>query len=148
MARKKVGKRRTAQREAILEVILEAGRPLTVHEIHSRAAEDAQSLGIATVYRTIKLLLEGERIRSVTLPDGEARYEPTGLHHHHHFQCRSCESVFDFDLCPISIPEGTVFPSGFVLEDHSVTLYGLCPDCNARGDAGRESADAAETAAD
>ena len=130
MAQEKLGKRKTNQRQTILEVILEAKKPLTVNEIHKLGMAQSSSLGIATVYRTIKLLLAGNKIKPVNLPDSEPRYEAADLHHHHHFQCRACEGVFDLDLCPMAVPTGTTLPSGFVIEDHHVTLYGLCPGCN------------------
>jgi Fur family ferric uptake transcriptional regulator len=124
-----LGKRKTNQRQAILASIEGAGRPLTVQEIHDLAAQQSENLGIATVYRTIKLLIESERIKTVSLPDGEARYERAGLGHHHHFQCLECQEVVDLEHCPISIPRGTTFPDGYVVDYHEITLYGTCPSC-------------------
>jgi len=125
-----VGQRRTQQRDAILRVIRDADGPLTVDEVHTAAQHQVSQLGIATVYRTVKLLLEAEEIRTVTLPDGQVRYEAADLGHHHHFRCRACGTVYDLDLCPIAFPEGTQLPGGFHVEDHEVTLYGTCPQCN------------------
>ena len=131
MDEKKIGKRRSNQRTQIQLAIEEAGKPLTVSEIHELAQINAPNLGIATVYRAIKLLLEEELIRTVSLPDSEIRYEPFETEHHHHFQCNDCQLVFDLPLCPISIPEGTTFPNGFRVDSHEITLYGSCPSCNA-----------------
>jgi Fur family transcriptional regulator, ferric uptake regulator len=123
-----LGQRRTRQRETIEAVIRDAGGPLTVQEILERAQEEIQGLGIATVYRTINLLQEAEQIHLVVLPSGESRYEPVGRGHHHHFQCRLCNVVFDLHECPVALPKKTL-AGGFVVEDHEVTLYGRCPDC-------------------
>lgn len=124
-----LGQRRTRQRQVIEEVIHAAAGPLTVNEIHERASADIDGLGIATVYRTLKLLLEGDRIQTVILPTGETRYESTGLGHHHHFHCRSCDLVFDLETCPVSVPRGR-YEAGFVVDDHELTLYGTCPACS------------------
>ncbi len=124
-----LGQRRTRQREVIEQVIHAAAGPLTVNEIHERSSADLDGLGIATVYRTLKLLLEGERIQTVILPSGETRYESTGLGHHHHFHCRSCDLVFDLETCPVSVPRGR-YEAGFVVDDHELTLYGTCPSCS------------------
>jgi Fur family transcriptional regulator, ferric uptake regulator len=124
-----LGQRRTRQRQVIEEVIHSAAGPLTVNEIHDRASAEIEGLGIATVYRTLKLLLEGDRIQTVILPSGETRYESTGLGHHHHFHCRSCDLVFDLETCPVSVPRGR-YEAGFVVEDHELTLYGTCPGCS------------------
>lgn len=125
------GQRQTRQRDAILEVLQEAAGPLTVEEVLERGQVRVQRLGIATVYRTLKLLLDAGSIQAVTLPTGETRYETTTRGHHHHFQCLVCDVVFDFDACPVRILHEGTLPAGFVVEDHDVTLYGTCPDCTA-----------------
>jgi Fur family transcriptional regulator, ferric uptake regulator len=124
-----LGQRRTRQRQIIEDVIRGAPGPLTVNEIHDRSAGDVDGLGIATVYRTLKLLLEAERIQTVILPSGETRYESTGLGHHHHFHCRVCDLVYDLETCPVTVPRGR-YEAGFVVEDHELTLYGTCPRCS------------------
>jgi Fur family transcriptional regulator, ferric uptake regulator len=126
-----LGRRRTRQRDHIHRVIREAQGPLTVQEIHERAQEEVSGLGIATVYRTINLLLENERISSVILPTGETRYERADLGHHHHFHCRVCDEVFDLDSCPVRIPDGDSLGQGYIVDAHELTLYGTCPRCTA-----------------
>jgi len=67
---------------------------MTVDEIHAAAQDAAPGVGIATIYRTVKLLLDAREIQSVILPDGQLRYEAADLDHHHHFRCRVCGGVF------------------------------------------------------
>lgn len=124
------GQRQTRQRDAILDAILGSAGPLTVQEIHERAQERVPGLGIATVYRALKLLLEAGQVQQVVLPTGETRYEPAELGHHHHFHCRVCDSVYDLDACPVEIPRNEPYAGGFFVEDHEVTLYGTCPACH------------------
>ncbi|MBZ9751457.1 transcriptional repressor [Deinococcus sp. HMF7604] len=120
--------RSTRQRDVIARVLQDAEGPLAVTDVLDRARLDLPALGVATVYRTLKLLTEQGRIHPVTL-DGETRYEPSGKGHHHHFSCTACGRVFTLHTCPVSLPRGTVYPGGFVIEAHEVTLYGRCPDC-------------------
>jgi Fur family transcriptional regulator, ferric uptake regulator len=127
--RASLGQRQTLQRDAILEVITSAAGPLTVPEILERSQERVPGLGIATVYRTVKLLLDTSRVQTVILPSGETRYESSGLGHHHHFHCRSCDEVFDLATCPVQVPRGT-YEGGYRVEDHELTLYGTCPGCS------------------
>ncbi|MCC7146268.1 MAG: transcriptional repressor [Phycisphaeraceae bacterium] len=124
-----VGKRNTAQRRAVLDVINQAHGPLTVGEVLDQAGKRIPNLGIATVYRTINLLLEAQQIRAVTLPDGQTRYESAELEHHHHFRCTRCNQVFDMEGCMLQMPPGTVLPGGFVVQDHELTILGTCPKC-------------------
>ena len=82
---------------------------------------------MATVYRSIKSLVEGGDLVSVELPGEPARYELSGKRHHHHFHCRSCRKVFEVEGCPRDIE--SLVPGGFELEDHEVVLYGRCAGC-------------------
>ncbi len=128
-SRKPRTSRRTPQREAVLKVIRAARGPITVEQIQARARRSAPTIGTATVYRTINLLIESGEVHSVVLGDGVTRYEPTDRGHHHHFRCRACERVFDLEECPVELPRNAVLAGGYLVEDHEVTLYGLCPSC-------------------
>jgi Fur family ferric uptake transcriptional regulator len=128
-----LGQRQTRQRDAILKVMTLANGPLSVPEIFALSRKEI-SLGIATVYRAINLLLSAREIQTVILPSGETRYESADLGHHDHFQCRKCQHVFDLSVCPLHLASGTIIPGGFVVEDHEMTLYGLCPGCAKAGD--------------
>lgn len=119
--------RNTRQRSAIQNAIEQAGRPLSPAEILVLAQAGAPALGIATVYRNIKTLLEDGRIREVALPGEPPRYERAHLGHHHHFKCRSCNKVFDIDECHTDWSQHV--PTGFLIERHDLTLFGRCRDC-------------------
>lgn len=123
--------RSTRQRDVISRVLDEAQGPLTVAEILERAQADLPALGIATVYRTLKMLTQQHKIHPVAL-DGETLYEASGRGHHHHFSCNGCGKVFTLHTCPVSLPSGTVYAGGFVVQSHEVTLYGQCPECAAQ----------------
>lgn len=123
--------RSTRQRDVITRIMQAAQGPLAVADVLDRARSDLPGLGIATVYRTLKLLTDQGRIHPVTL-DGETLYEASGQGHHHHFSCQDCGRVFTLHTCPVALPSGTVYPGGFIVRAHEVTLYGQCPDCAAR----------------
>ncbi|WP_295547212.1 Fur family transcriptional regulator [uncultured Pseudacidovorax sp.] len=124
-----IGTRGTRQRAAIRRVIDESPRPLLPAEILAVAQQEVPALGIATIYRNLKLLLESGAIRTVELPGAVARYESARHAHHHHFQCRRCDRVFDIHACPGDL--SGLAPAGFAVEAHELTLYGVCADCGA-----------------
>lgn len=125
--------RTTRQRTAIRQVIIAAARPLTPNEILEGVRGAGTEASIATVYRNIKLLLDEAEIQAVMLPGDSARYEAVhqahGHDHHHHFHCLPCDRVFDVEGCPG--PMDQLAPTGFTVERHELTLYGLCADCAA-----------------
>jgi Fur family ferric uptake transcriptional regulator len=118
--------RKTRQRESILAVLLRAGRPLSAREVLGAAERAAPGLGIATVYRTVKALLQEGRLQVVELPGEAPRYEPSGKEHHDHFRCRKCARVYEVDHCPVVAAQ---LPAGFVLEGHAAVLTGVCAAC-------------------
>lgn len=119
--------RNTNQRRAIREAIEDAGRPLDANEV--LAAAESDNLGMATVYRTLKLGVEEGWLTPVELPNSPTRFEMAGKKHHHHFECTNCQRVFDVQGCPGNLKP--LVPDGFTLEDHEVILYGLCKQCAA-----------------
>jgi Fur family ferric uptake transcriptional regulator len=119
--------RQTRQRAAIDRVFAEHRRPLDSREVLEAARRHVPSIGMATVYRTIRTLLAEGRVVAVTLPGQHLRYEAAGRKHHHHFQCRHCQKVFELTGCPGNFARLT--PRGFRLDDHEVVLYGRCDAC-------------------
>jgi Fur family ferric uptake transcriptional regulator len=122
--------RNTRQRTAIREVIAQAGRPLLPQEVLEAAQAITPGLSVATVYRNLRTLVDEGELRPVVLPGENARYELAGGGHHHHFQCLTCQRVFEVDACPGNL--ASLAPAGFTVQDHDLTLYGQCSDCGAR----------------
>lgn len=119
--------RRTKQRDAIQRVFQECDRPLSPDEVREIAAKTIPGIGIATIYRNLKSLVESGTLKIVEIPGTAARYELADLEHHHHFQCNSCDKVYDIHGCPGNMKQ--MGPPGFTVTAHSITLYGSCPDC-------------------
>jgi len=120
--------RDTAQRRAIRDVFEGSKRPLSPREILEAAQATVPTLGIATVYRTVKGLVEEGWLVPVDLPGEPPRYELSGKKHHHHFVCDACDRVFEVEGCPGNLR--AVVPSGFQLDRHEVVLYGVCATCS------------------
>jgi Fur family ferric uptake transcriptional regulator len=122
--------RHTRQRSAIHRALLEAGRPLSPAELLAAARRGIPDLGMATVYRTIKKLMEDRQAVAVDIPGEPARYESAGKPHHHHFLCRSCHRMYELPGCPVVLDRFT--PKGFEVDGHELTIYGRCTECRPR----------------
>ncbi|MEY3011878.1 MAG: hypothetical protein RIT45_613 [Pseudomonadota bacterium] len=121
-------RRSTEQRRAIREAVRNAGRPMRPEEVLEAAQRDVPTLGIATVYRNLKAMLDAGFLRAVELPgDSTRRYELAALDHHHHFHCGRCDRVYDIDICPGDLSRHA--PAGFSVESHELLLHGICSDC-------------------
>ncbi len=127
MAVVKEQSRRTKQREALQIVLEDAERPLSIGELFDAASRRVDGLGVATVYRAIRSLLDAGWIEAVDIPGEPTRYERSDKGHHHHFQCQKCERVFDVAGCLENLRK--LVPPRFRVSDHAVTLYGLCAGC-------------------
>lgn len=122
--------RATRQRNAIKSAIEAARRPLSPREVLEGARVIVRALGMATVYRNLKLLVAEGVVQVITLPGESRRYEVTEAMHHHHFQCTTCRRVYDVPGCPGNLRR--LAPRGFTVDHHDVTLYGRCSDCGER----------------
>lgn len=121
--------RNTQQRQAILKVFEKTKRPLSVNEVLDLAKRRCRGIGIATVYRNLKALVEEGKVHTVDMPGSIVLYEPPRMTHHHHFSCLSCQKVFDVDACGLNFQQ--LIPPGFKLQEHEILLTGLCSYCAA-----------------
>jgi Fur family ferric uptake transcriptional regulator len=105
-----------------------AERPLSIGELLEAASSATDGLGVATVYRAVNALLDDGWLAAVEIPGEPTRYERSNKGHHHHFQCESCDRVFDIAGCLDNLRK--LVPPKFRIKQHSVTLYGLCAACS------------------
>ncbi|MEG0355956.1 MAG: Fur family transcriptional regulator, partial [Lachnospiraceae bacterium] len=101
---KEKGLKVTNQRLLVLQVLEEnADRHMAAEDIYELVREDYPDIGLATVYRTVQLLLEMQLVDKINLDDGCVRYEIGHLfdgevkHHHHHLICKTCGKVTPFE---------------------------------------------------
>ncbi len=119
--------RNTRQRRTIRDVVERADRPLSIDEILDAARASIASLGTATVYRSIRTLLDEGWLTAVDVPGRSPLYERAGKRHHHHFACSHCKRVYELGECAAEI-RGEL-PAGFVASGHEITIYGTCAAC-------------------
>jgi Fur family transcriptional regulator, ferric uptake regulator len=119
--------RNTRQRNAIREAFELANRPLSPQQVLEAAQTEVEGLGIATVYRNVKALIEEGWLAAVELPGSGTVYERAGKAHHHHFHCDRCSRVFDLSGCLPNI--NRLAGRRFLVARHELVLYGTCADC-------------------
>lgn len=127
--------RNTKQKAAIRAAFEAAGRPLATNEVLEMAQSEVEGVGIATIYRNVKSLVDEGWLTTVELPGELPRYEIAGKGHHHHFQCDRCARVFELHGCLPGLEK--LAGAGFAVRRHEVVLYGICAECN--GKSGRKA---------
>ena len=137
---KEKGLKVTNQRLVVLEALeTSSNQHLTAEQIFDLVKADNPEIGLATVYRTIQVLLELHLIDRVNFDDGSERYEIVRMgtkgarHHHHHLICINCGKVFEFEEDMMEGLETEIEKkTGFQVIDHEVKLYGYCKECGGK----------------
>jgi len=125
------GRKFTGQRKLITEVFFDPrhrrGHP-SVDELHQAVRARDPSVGYATVYRTLKLLVECGLAMPRQLGDNQTRYEPEAPgEHHDHLVCLDCGAIVEFENPQIEkLQEEVAAEFGFEIESHRMVLYGRC----------------------
>lgn len=122
------GARLTPSRLGVLAAVADAGDQFSAEEIAGRL----RGTGRATVFRTLKLLVEMDVLCRVLLDDGSLRYRWSRRGHHHHLVCVACGGVQDFTACDMTrVLDGIAGQTDFVPEGHWLEVYGHCAACRA-----------------
>lgn len=126
--------RNTKQRSLLLECFNKnKDRHLTVEELYDIAKSKDNNIGIATIYRNVKLLEEQGVIKKIELPDFLIAYEMCAFnseHSHHHLICRKCGKILDFEEDLLETIEKKIKDTkDFSITDHRVIFYGYCKIC-------------------
>jgi len=121
--------RHTKQRDAILDVFLEARGHTTSEEIYQRVRDKSPNIGYTTVYRTMKLLCEAGLAHERKFEDGVTRYE-IQHEHHDHLVCVRCGKIIEFECKMIESAQDDIADRyGFRVLRHRHELYGHCRTC-------------------
>ena len=142
----KAGLRRTTQRDLILEIFLRTEEHLSSEDLYWLVQKQDPSVGHTTVYRTLKLLTEAGLAREVRFGDGKTYYEHHYNHEHHdHLICTECGKIIEFFSAEIEeLQDKMAEKYGFRLTNHSLRMWGICEDCQARTSKSQEIASGAQ----
>lgn len=121
--------RRTRSQDRVLALLKTLGREISAQDLYVQLREAGQSMGLATVYRSLEALrLEGT-IQSRTLGNGEAVYSSL-QQDRHHLNCIQCGRSMAIAECPVHELEDKLSRSEhFKIFYHTLEFYGLCDRC-------------------
>ena len=128
----KQGLKFTQPRRYILDEVFQMHTHFNAEELYDRIRSKTNEISLATVYRTIPLLLEAGLVQRADRSEGRERYEHIFGHPKHiHWVCRNCGALLETDL-------NTLYPAlakqakdlKFKPEDIDLSVKGLCCKCN------------------
>lgn len=128
------GYRITEPRRLVMQVLSSCTMPLSPLEIHERARRTNPQIGMVSVYRALELFSAHDLVRRVHLEDGCHGYVLASPGHHHAMICRRCEQTVEFsgDEDLSTLIARVEVSTGFVVEDHLLQFFGLCPRCRSK----------------
>ncbi|GAB4547626.1 MAG: Fur family transcriptional regulator [Anaerolineae bacterium] len=129
-ALRSAGYKLTVPRLTILEVLESSDGHITASELLSQVEARDPSIGRASVFRTLELMIKlgivwtsvqgGSTVHYMMMPGG----------HHHHIICTQCGRRIEFQDCGLSNLIGTLETEyGVKIEGHLLEMYGMCAEC-------------------
>ena len=121
----KLGLKMTQQRKVIVKILSESKDHPDVESVHRRVSKIDKRIGIATVYRTIKLFEDNNLLEKHEFKGYSSRYETVRENHHHLIDVRS-GIVKEFRNTLVDAMQKQVaIEMGYKLIDYRLELYAV-----------------------
>ncbi|MEA5502261.1 Fur family transcriptional regulator [Halotia wernerae UHCC 0503] len=129
---------RTRSQERILNLLKSIKQGISAQDIYIKLRNRNESMGLATVYRSLEALkLEG-MVQVRTLANGEALYS-LAQQDKHHLTCLQCGISIPINQCPVHDLEDQLESNHqFKVFYHTLEFFGLCNQCQVDQAAGME----------
>lgn len=128
------GLKSTRQRDVIVEKFFSLDKHISADELLEEVRQEQPGIGYATVYRTLKLLVEQNFAVPKNFGDGTTRFDP--IHDqepdHDHLICVDCRRILEFNDESLHAElQRAARELGFALRRKKIELYAECrtPDC-------------------
>jgi Fur family ferric uptake transcriptional regulator len=129
---RRLGVRVTPQRLFVLDALEQTGGHMTAEEIMQWAARRYPAINLATVYRTLELLVSVGLVAQSDLGVGAAHYELVGDSPHHHLACERCGHVIEMDEALLAgLCARALEVYRFHAQPRHLVIFGLCQVCYA-----------------
>lgn len=123
-------RRQTRQQAAVADLLGRSDEFTSAQTVHARLREAGESVGLATVYRTLQTMVEDGVVDVLRTDDGEAVYRICSTHHHHHLVCRDCGRTVEVEGPAVERwTDRVAAEHGFTDVTHTLEIFGMCRTC-------------------
>ncbi|WP_329160008.1 transcriptional repressor [Streptomyces sp. NBC_01717] len=128
--------RSTRQRAAVLRTLLDCRDFVSARDLHATLTAGGATVGLTTVYRTLRMLERDGHVDVVREQTGERLYRPRPADgHRHYLVCRSCSFSLAVEAEAVERWTNDVATAtGFAEIEHTVELSGVCDRCQSQSD--------------
>lgn len=128
---KKAGLKVTVPRMKILQIFENSSqRHMKAEDVYRALLEAGEEVGLATVYRVLTQFESAGLICRHHFEGAQSVFELHQGEHHDHLVCVKCGQVEEFmDETIENRQQAIAKNKGYVITDHSLYLYGVCPKC-------------------
>lgn len=129
---KKHGLRSTSQRDLILDVVLNSERHIDAETVTQIVKKTDPTLGIATVYRTLRMMTSAQLLVERYFDGARAQFEFVDFagEHHDHIICLECKNIVEFFNEDLENLQNQIAKDlKFELKNHRMELFGVCAEC-------------------
>lgn len=131
---RKAGLKVTLPRMKILEMLESSEtRHVSAEDVYKSLLESGEEIGLATVYRVLTQFETAGLVARHHFEGGHSMFELNEGDHHDHILCVKCGRVDEFMDETIENRQRQIAQdAGYEITDHSLYIYGICPDCRSK----------------
>ena len=128
---RKNGKLYSKQREQILDIFLKTEHHPTINDLYDLVRKKHPQIGLATVYRTMRVICDAGLARETDFGEGIRRFEHKYKHqHHHHLICLECDKIIEITSSEIEEMQRQLAKKhGFTIARNTMKIFGICRTC-------------------
>lgn len=107
---------------------------VSTQELHRVLQDQDIRVSLATIYRILASMADEGLVDTLRNDDGEAVYRKCdATNHHHHLLCRRCGKTVEIEAPAVESWAAKIAKEhGFTQVQHTVEIFGLCPECSAK----------------
>lgn len=120
--------RNTDQKKQIIDDISKRADHPTAQMIYESVSQKSPDIGIATIYRNLKTMVDDGQIKKIMTFDNVAHFD-LATNDHIHLVCNTCGKIIDVMAMDIINQDYLASKYKFIIEHQDIQINGICEEC-------------------